>query len=205
MKKKNIQLILLVVVALIIVLYALQPTGTSEEYKRQMNTARKDRDDYMRNNAESPFADSSQAFKGLSYFEPDEKFRILANLTPVEDKKVIILPTSDGQESRYLEYAFAEFDLDGESCRLLILEVMDMGPTRGTLFLAFADATSANETYGAGRYLDINKVPGSTAITLDFNKAYNPYCAYNDNFSCPFPPKENILNVAIRAGEKTYH
>jgi uncharacterized protein len=205
MKQKNILLILLLVMALIIVFYAMQPSGTSEEYKQQILAARKDRDDYMRNNAESPFADSVEAFKGLSYFEPDEKFRISANLIPVENKKTVTLPTSDGLETRYLEYAYAEFSINGEACRLLILEIMDMGPTRGTLFLAFADATSANETYGAGRYLDINKVPGSTAITLDFNKAYNPYCAYNDNFSCPFPPKENILNVAIRAGEKVYH
>ncbi len=205
MKQKNILLILLVVVALVIVFYAMQPSGTSEEYKKQILAARKDRDDYMRNNAESPFADSVEAFKGLSYFEPDEKYRISANLIPVENKKTVTLPTSDGLETRYLEYAYAEFKIDGEACRLLILEIMDMGPTRGTLFLAFADATSANETYGAGRYLDINKVPGSTAVTLDFNKAYNPYCAYNDSFSCPFPPKENILNVAIRAGEKVYH
>ena len=61
------------------------------------------------------------------------------------------------------------------------------------------------KTYGAGRYLDINKVPGSSSVLLDFNKAYNPYCAYSDNFSCPFPPKQNILGVPIRAGEKTYH
>jgi uncharacterized protein (DUF1684 family) len=73
------------------------------------------------------------------------------------------------------------------------------------LFLAFADKTSAAETYGAGRYLDVKKVPGAASVTLDFNEAYNPYCAYNDGYSCPFPPKENILEVAIQAGERTYH
>ena len=85
------------------------------------------------------------------------------------------------------------------------MEVADPGPYRGTLFLAFADATSGDETYGAGRYLDVKKVPGATTVTLDFNKAYNPYCAYSDNFSCPFPPKENILSIPIKAGEKVYH
>jgi hypothetical protein len=73
------------------------------------------------------------------------------------------------------------------------------------LFLAFGDETSARETYGAGRYLDVKKVPGSSTITLDFNLAYNPYCAYSDGFSCPLPPKENLLSIAINAGEKTYH
>ena len=87
---------------------------------------------------------------------------------------------------------------------MLILEIMDMGPNRGKLFLAFADETSANETYGAGRYLDLKKVPAATSIELDFNLAYNPYCAYNDSYSCPFPPAENILRIAIRAGEKKY-
>ena len=79
-----------------------------------------------------------------------------------------------------------------------------MGPTRGTLFLAFADETSARETYGAGRYLDLKKIGGATEIELDFNRAYNPYCAYAEGFSCPLPPPENILKIAIRAGEKTY-
>ena len=115
-----------------------------------------------------------------------------------------MLGTSDGKEEHYLEYAYADFKLHGKAQRLLILELMDMGPNRGKLFLAFADETSANETYGAGRYLDVTRTSGSNTITLDFNKAYNPYCAYNDEFSCPFPPKENLLTVAIMAGEKNY-
>ena len=117
---------------------------------------------------------------------------------------MVLLETNDQKENRYLEYAHAEFSIAGVKCKLLILEIMDDGPSRGSLFLAFADETSARETYGAGRYLDINKVPGSSTILLDFNKAYNPYCAYSDMYSCPLPPRENILPVAIRAGEKTY-
>src|SRR5258706_16232832 len=118
---------------------------------------------------------------------------------------MIVLPTSDGKEKRYLEYAFVEFELNDVPSKLLILEIVDDGQYRGALFLAFADSTSATETYGAGRYLDLKKTPGATSITLDFNEAYNPYCAYSDNFSCPFPPKENILKTAVRAGEKKYH
>lgn len=196
---------LLTAAALVVVFYSMDTSGTSEAYKSEIEKERKDKNDYMRSNSESPFADSVNLFTGLQYFEIDEQYRISANLVPVTQKKTITLATSDGLEKRYLEYAHAEFSLNGEKCRLLILEIMDMGPFRGTLFLAFADGTSANETYGAGRYLDIKKVPGSTSLTLDFNKAYNPYCAYNDNFSCPFPPAENILKVAILAGEKAYH
>jgi uncharacterized protein (DUF1684 family) len=205
MKSKNILLILILIATLVTLFYSMQDGGTSEAYRKEREKERKDKDDYMRNNSESPFADSVALFTGLKYFDIDESFRISANLIPIEEKKTITLATSDGLEKRYLPYAYAEFSLKGEKCRLLILEIMDMGPFRGTLFLAFADATSAKESYGAGRYLDIKKVPGSTSVLLDFNKAYNPYCAYNDNFSCPFPPSENLLKVAIPAGEKVYY
>lgn len=205
MKSKNILLILILIAVLVTLFYSMQEGGTSEAYRKEIEKERADKDDYMRNNSESPFADSIALFTGLKYFEIDESFRISANLIPIEEKKTITLATSDGLEKRYLPYAYAEFSLKGEDCRLLILEIMDIGPFRGTLFLAFADATSAKESYGAGRYLDIKKVPGSTSVLLDFNKAYNPYCAYNDNFSCPFPPSENLLTVAIPAGEKVYY
>ena len=159
----------------------------------------------MRTSPESPFAESVEAFTGLKYFPVDARFKISATLNPIQNKQVVLLSTNDGREQRYVEYAYAEFDLDGYHNKLLILEVVDMGPFRGKLFLAFGDQTSAAETYGAGRYLDVSKVQGSNSITLDFNLAYNPYCAYRDEFSCPLPPRENLLKVAIRAGEKVYH
>lgn len=205
MKSKNVLLILIVIAILVTLFYSMPDGGTNEAYRKEIEKERKEKDDYMRNNSESPFADSIALFTGLKYFDIDEAFRVSANLIPIEEKKTITLATSNGLEKRYLPYAYAEFSLKGEKCRLLILEIMDMGPFRGTLFLAFADATSAKESYGAGRYLDIKKVPGSTSLLLDFNKAYNPYCAYNDNFSCPFPPSENLLKVAILAGEKVYY
>lgn len=204
MKTKNIILIIVVVTVLVGIYYSLAGGETSAAYIANVEQLRKEKDNNMRNGDDSPFGDSIE-FKGLTYFPIDSKYRINAKLTEINQKKAIALPTSDGKQKSYLEYAYAEFELDGVRNKLLILEIMDMGPYRGTLFLAFADKTSADETYGAGRYLDVKKLPGATSITLDFNEAYNPYCAYNDNYSCPFPPKENILEVAIRAGEKTYH
>jgi hypothetical protein len=141
----------------------------------------------------------------LNYYPADIRYRVTADLTPIMNKKTVTLATNDGKEQRYIQYATAEFDLDGYHNKLLILEVLDSGPFQGKLFLAFGDATSTVETYGAGRYLDVNKVPGSNTITLDFNKAYNPYCAYVEKYSCPFPPSENLLLVGIKAGEKIYH
>jgi len=159
----------------------------------------------MRNSSESPFVEAQMDFSRLHYYPVDIRYKVIANLIPIQNKRTIILATNDGNEQRYIEYAFAEFDLDGYHNKLLILEVLEMGPSRGKLFLAFGDATSAVDTYGSGRYLDVAKTPGSSTITLDFNKAYNPYCAYVDKYSCPFPPPENLLQVSIKAGEKIYH
>lgn len=204
MNKKRIIIIALLAAVATVLYYSLQES-TPTAYIEVIEKERKEKNHFMRNNDASPFSDSSVSFTELKFFPIDAKYRVNASLTPVENKKMVVLPTSDGKESRYMEYAHASFSLDGKDCKLLILEVIDMGPNRGMLFLAFGDETSAVESYGAGRYLDVKKVPGSQSITLDFNLAYNPYCAYNDTYSCPLPPKENLLPVAIKAGEKIYH
>lgn len=204
MKPKNIILIIIVAAVVAGFYYSFTGSDTSEAYVARIEQVRTEKDNSFRSGDDSPFGDSIE-FTGLHYFPIDARYRVNARLTEINPKKPVVLPTSDGREKSYLEYAYAEFTLDGVQNKLLILEIMDMGPYRGTLFLAFADKTSANETYGAGRYLDVKKVPGATSITLDFNEAYNPYCAYNDTYSCPFPPKENVLAVEIKAGEKTYH
>jgi uncharacterized protein (DUF1684 family) len=193
------------VVAFAAIMYYTMFSGAGEqEYVAKVMQARDDRDDFMTNSDESPFANDTIPFNGLKYFPADPKFRVTADLTLIEEKKVVVLPTSDGKEARYLEYAYADFELEGVNNRLVLLEVMDMGPLRGTLFLPFADQTSALDTYGAGRYLDVKKTPGAATITLDFNLAYNPYCAYSNKYSCPFPPRENMLAVIVAAGEKVY-
>ncbi len=204
MKFKNILLYLFAATIAAVIIYSFSGGDSLDEYSKQLQKERADKNDFMRSSAESPFVVGKVPFDSLHYFPADLKYRINASLEPIHNKKVITLSASDGAEAQYKEYAHATFSLDGVECKLLILEIFDPGPTSGTLFLAFADETSAEETYGAGRYLEVKKVPGASSILLDFNKAYNPYCAYVDNFSCPFPPKENVLKVAIRAGERKY-
>jgi uncharacterized protein (DUF1684 family) len=218
---------LLVIVGLLaflasIIFYSLTGGEPAKDYAKAISKEREEKDAFMKDDKDSPFLstkarelsvasvqmDTTEApvvVNKLNYFPPDLKYKVKASLEPIENKKVIVLPTSDGKEKRFLEFAFAKFSLDGQENSLLIVEIMDAGPYKGTLFLAFADETSAKETYGAGRYIDLKKVPGASSIVLDFNKAYNPYCAYSDNFSCPFPPKENIMKIAVKAGEKKYH
>lgn len=204
MKRKNVIILLAVIAALIAMFYSFQGSQDDPAYVEQIEQERKDRERFLKTSKESPFASNPDDFKGLKYFPVDSRYRIMAQFEPIKERKAVLLQTNDGKTQRYLEYGWAEFKLDGVANRLLILEVADMGPFRGQLLLAFGDATSAVETYGAGRYLDLTKVPGATSITLDFNRAYNPYCAYNETFSCPLPPKENLLSIPIRAGEKNY-
>lgn len=204
MKNKHILILAILTVLILIIFYSFQGSQDDEAYIAEIKKAREEHANFLRSSEQSPLKDKEN-FKGLHYYEPDIRYKIIADLYPVENKKVVVLNTNDGKEQRYLEYAYAEFNFDDTRNRLLILEGMEMGPVRGKLFLAFGDETSAVETYGAGRYLDVNRVPGSTTITLDFNKAYNPYCAYNNTYSCPLPPSENLLKIPIRAGEKNYH
>lgn len=203
MKPKNIFILLVLVALIAVVFFSVTGDQDTEAYIAGIHKERAEKDQFMRSAKESPIVDKEN-FKGLKYYNPDPAFRIIADLVPVQNKKTVLLSTNDGKEERYIEYAYAKFRYDGVDNQLLILEIMDTGPFRGKLFLAFGDETSAIETYGSGRYLDVARVPGSTSVTLDFNKAYNPYCAYNNTFSCPLPPRENLLKVAIRAGEKTY-
>ncbi|MEQ1588027.1 MAG: DUF1684 domain-containing protein [Cyclobacteriaceae bacterium] len=204
---KSSRLVPLIILLAVIgfVIYSLQGGSSKEDYPSSIQKDRSEKEEFMKSGEGSPFLKDSVPFTGLQYFPIDEKYRVKAKLVPIENKKVVILSTSDGKEQKYLEYAFATFTLEGIENKLLILELMEMGPQRGKLFLAFADETSGDETYGAGRYLDVKKVPAATSVVLDFNLAYNPYCAYNDSYSCPFPPKENILKNPIKAGEKNYH
>ncbi|HEV8514774.1 MAG TPA: DUF1684 domain-containing protein [Cyclobacteriaceae bacterium] len=205
MKLRSVFIVALILVVALIIFYSFQGNDSGKEYEAEITKVRVAKDNYMGSSDESPFGEQKKNFKKLNYFPINLDYRISAKLVSVENKKVVVLPTSDNLEKKYLEYAFAEFELNSERCKLLILEIMEEGAYRGTLFLAFADGTSANETYGAGRYLDVKKVPGASSIILDFNQAYNPYCAYSEKFSCPFPPRENVLKVSVRAGEKKYH
>jgi uncharacterized protein (DUF1684 family) len=204
MKTKNIFFVAIAALIATILFYSFGGGSSDSDYFASITKDRAAKDEHMRSGEDSPFGDEKKNFRGLNYFPPDLKYRISAKLIPIENKKMVVLSTSDGAEKKYLEYAFAEFVLNNTPCKLLILEITE-GEYKGVLFLAFADETSAKETYGAGRYIDLKKIPGATSITLDFNEAYNPYCAYSDNFSCPFPPKENILTTAVLAGEKKYH
>ncbi|TXF89843.1 DUF1684 domain-containing protein [Neolewinella aurantiaca] len=141
---------------------------------------------------------------GHQFYEPDDQFRVSAKVEKESNhEKTITLQTSDGREKQYSVYGRAAFELEGKSLSLdLYQPVAGAGePTEPYLFLPFRDLTSGNESYGGGRYINLD-IPVGNELIIDFNKSYNPYCAYTDGYSCPIPPDENSLDVLIKAGIK---
>jgi len=200
MKAKVIYTIV-AVVAVVSIIYSLTGGQTEEQLAEEISEHRDETDRFMRFSDESPFKGegSTSNYDGLNYYPSKLKYKVKARFDPIEKQEIYTLQTNDGKEKQYLTYGYALFELDNTQNKLLILENVE----EEELFLAFGDETSAIETYGAGRYLDVTHNSGKT-ITLDFNKAYNPFCAYNENYTCPLPPRENLLTVAIKAGEKNY-
>lgn len=205
---KKILIPLIAVAAIAILFYTIQGSGSMEEnrtrqYLAEIQEERRDKDTYMKQGDQSPLKpEQKSTFTSLNYFEPDTAYRIEARAEENEEKDLLVLPTSDNKQKPFKKWGYAVFKLEGKEHRLLLLQPA-FGANYEGLFLPFTDATSANETYGAGRYLDL-EIPKNKKITLDFNRAYNPYCAYSDEHSCPFPPEENMLTVAIRAGERNF-
>jgi uncharacterized protein len=135
----------------------------------------------------------------LRYFPPDESYVIPAQLKLADERPTVTMPTSTGTLRQYRRVGVLEFTLQNQ--QMTLGAFVEEGQPVVDLFVPFADTTTGQETYPAGRYLDLH--PKATGVyTIDFNRAYNPYCAYNESYECPFPPASNRLKIAIRAGEK---
>lgn len=188
-----------------ILVYSLQGGESEEDYTERILKERENIRNFMRGSDESPFAPDSVQFEELSYYEPNPAYQVTARLERVEDHKLLTLPTSDGKDEKYIRYGYADFEIGKQPQRLLVLQPFEQQQPP-MLFVAFADATSGEETYGGGRYLNVAMPSrtGQKSLKLDFNLAYNPYCAYNPTFSCPLPPRENVLDIPIPVGEKNF-
>ncbi|MEX0636131.1 MAG: DUF1684 domain-containing protein [Ferruginibacter sp.] len=146
--------------------------------------------------------------KYFKFFEPDAGFKVAANFIRITDSIGFIMKTSGKTPKKYFRYGVASFKIRDSSFKLTIYQGAELMQTtlyKNYLFVPFTDLTSGEESYGAGRYLDleIDDIINHQMV-LDFNKAYNPYCAYSDEYNCPIPPRENYLTIAITAGEKNF-
>jgi len=149
-------------------------------------------------------------FTGLNYYPEDGNFKVKAKFTRTADEKYFQMPTSSGMMKTYIKHGVLEFNIDGKANTLAVYQAdqatLEKYPEYADLlFIPFKDVTNRTETYGGGRYIDIKILAGEKEVTLDFNLAYNPKCAYGgDKWSCPIPPRENSLDIEIKAGEKRY-
>lgn len=206
---------------LVILLLALPGCGRKSEHEAvtapeiRQNAPRNEQDSLERDREEkdlaykgdpnSPIpAKDRPSFHGLAYFPPNPEFSFKVKLNRYPRPEAVRLQTNTGEMRNALRYGYFDFEVGGRACRLQVYRTEDsQSGGKPYLFIPFRDATSGKETYGGGRYLDLQENT-SGVYDLDFNRAYNPLCGYGGDYSCPVPPDENRLPVAILAGERAY-
>lgn len=180
---------------------------SDSSYAKEIEAARREKDFFFKEDLESPIPHRLRhEFSGLAYFPPEPAYRLQARLVLDPNPRRVVMATSKGIPREMSRVGVFAFTVDGKEQRLAAYKsVAPPGHNHEdrSLFVPFRDATSGSESYGAARYLDIAE-RRSDDYVVDFNLAYNPYCAYSEDYVCPFPPQENWLTVPIRAGEKTF-
>jgi uncharacterized protein (DUF1684 family) len=169
----------------------------------ELDDFRAEKDTFFRDDPHSPLLPAQRtSFDGLVYFPENQALVIKGKLQTedVDRDERIVMETTTGGAQEYRRAGVVRFEVDGEPAQVTLYA----SPPSHELFLPFRDATSGTETYGAGRYLEVEPPGQGGGVAIDFNYAYSPYCAYNPKWSCPIPPGENWLAVPIRAGEKSF-
>ncbi|SHJ19843.1 DUF1684 domain-containing protein [Flavobacterium terrae] len=182
-------------------LNAQKKLETSLEYQQNLNKEFAD-------STSSPLAaEDLKVFKALDFYPIDEKYIVEAKFIRAKREKVFEMKTTTTRLPKYKKYGELHFILEGKSFKLNVYQNLDLIKKPGFkdyLFLPFTDLTCGKESYIGGRYLDA-RIPKKDVMIIDFNKAYNPYCAYNHKYSCPLVPLENDLDIEIKAGVKKFH
>jgi uncharacterized protein (DUF1684 family) len=175
-------------------------TANAVAYQQQLNK------EYA-NPEESPLTKADlKNFNGLDFYPVDMDYCVEAKFVRTPNEKPFEMLTTTARKPQYVKYGELYFTLQGKECRLDVfqnIELVKQEKYKKHLFLPFTDLTSGNGSYGGGRYIDLEQ-PEGNIMTIDFNKAYNPYCAYNHKYSCPIPPPQNDLKVEVKAGVKEY-
>lgn len=162
----------------------------------------------FKNATTSPLLEKDRKdFVSLPFFDPDTSYVVKAKFISTPNELPFFMPTTTGRTPEYKKYGEVHFKLKGETFKLNVYQNQELllsEEYKDYLFLPFTDKTNGNETYAGGRYINLS-IPVSDSITLDFNKAYNPYCVYNPKYSCPIVPSENYLPIAVKAGMKAWN
>ena len=195
MARKSLAFVLLCVTAAC----TLRPA--EEDYPAKIAAIRAAKDESFKTDKDSPVpADKKATMIPLAYFPIDELYAVPATLEPAADRTRLEVPTSTGKVRQIERIGTLKFSIKGQALRLTAFHDLESQDVR-RLFVPFSDLTSGAETYPAGRYMELDPTPTGIYV-VDFNIAYHPYCYYSPEFDCPYPPKENRLEVPIRAGER---
>ncbi len=174
---------------------------------REIKAHRKEQRKEFRDPDKSPLTPEDRAqFRHLNYFEIDLTFRVNARFLKTDNSPLFAMKTTTDRLPEYRKFGEVHFQIDGQPLVLEVYqnpEIMQRPGYEDYLFIPFTDDTNGYETYEVGRYLDF-RVPESDTVIVDFNKAYNPYCAYSGRYSCPIPPAVNHIGMRIEAGEKKF-
>ena len=177
-----------------------EPIPGETEFQKEMNAEYKDA-------STSPLKDKDRRdFKGLEFFKVDSSYVVKAKFERTPEEAPFEMKTTTDRLPVYVKYGVVTFSLKGKEYQLNIYQNQDLKKKEGYvdyLFLPFLDDTNGEESYGGGRYIDL-RIPKGDELTIDFNKAYNPYCAYNEKYSCPIVPRENYLETKVEAGVKVF-
>lgn len=169
-----------------------------------INQDRVEKDKYFAS-SESPLNDTLKAlFQGLNYYVFDSLYVFTVELHKYDKPRELDMITSKGKIKHYIEYGYFEFDFEGRKKLNAYRPKPAIEGHADYLFVPFKDLTNGNETYASGRYIELTLNESTVDYILDFNSAYNPWCAYSDNYNCPYPPKDNHLSIAVYAGEKKF-
>ncbi|WP_136715942.1 DUF1684 domain-containing protein [Halorientalis salina] len=177
----------------------------TDDWAAQLRANREEKDRFFADHRQSPIPpEERDEFDGLNYFDPDPEYRVEATVTVHDDPDPVEMETSDGRTVRYLRVVTFAFELDGESRELC--GYRQENDDSKALFVPFRDKTTGPQTYKGGRYMELEPdrdLEDGDQVTVDFNLAYSPFCAFSETFSCPLPPEENWLETTVEAGERT--
>ncbi len=200
LKMKNFFSIFCVVLIIFSCKEGKQPILGATNWQKEQNAMFKDA-------SKSPLKDRDrQDFNGLDFFEFDSTFVVKAILKRTPNSKWFKMKRTLNETTDERVYGVLNFKLKGKAYTLNVYQGKELMTKKGFedyLFLPFLDDTNGDTTYGGGRYIDL-RIPEGNTIEIDFNKAYNPYCAYNEKFSCPIVPRENYIDIAVKAGVKEF-
>jgi uncharacterized protein len=201
--QRPIKFIIMAGIALVLFYFVRESFVSDDNYLIPLKKEREDKDLAFRGRTNSPFEEvDRRSFSNLAYYEPNLDYRVKVKVEELEQKDTLHMPMTNGSTEPYLRYAIANFTLEDQPQRLTLYK--KVREEKEELFVPFTDKTNGFETYGGGRYIDVPFKEGAKSVTLDFNRAYSPFCAYNPEYVCPVPPKDNRLTVAVPAGEKNY-